>query len=64
MPMDKRNGRRNNKHLIFFLDANGIARMWENSLTQPCVIIANLQDILEIRLEDVQQAFCRDLRHR
>ena len=25
--------------------------MWEDSLTQPCIIIANLQNILEIRLE-------------
>ena len=52
------NGSRNNKHLIFFSDANKIARMWEDSLMQPCVIIANLQNILEIRLEDVHHASC------
>ena len=37
--------------------------MWEDSLTQPCVIIVNLQNILEIRLEDDQHATCIDLRH-
>ena len=39
-----------------FSDAKVIARLWEDSLTQPCVIIGNLQNILEIRLEDVQHA--------
>ena len=61
-PMDSRQGSRNNKHLTFS-DANSIARMWEDSLTQPCVIIANLQNILEIRLEDVHHASSGDLRH-
>ena len=46
-----------------FSDAKAIARMWEDSLTQPCVIIANLQNILEIRSEDNQHASCIDLRH-
>ena len=32
--------------------------MWEDSLTQPCVIIANLQNILGIRLEDGYHAAC------
>ena len=27
--------------------------MWEDSITQPYIIIANLQNILRIRLEDV-----------
>ena len=51
-PMDSRQGSRNNKHLIFS-DAKRIARMREDSLKQPCVIIANLQNIFEIRLEDI-----------
>ena len=46
-----------------FSDAKAIAQMWEDSLTQPCVIIANLQNILEIRLEDIQHTSCLDLRH-
>ena len=32
--------------------------MWEDSLTQPCIIIANLQNILGIRLEDGYHAAC------
>ena len=50
-------------NVSFFLDARVIARMWEDSLMRPCVIIANLQNILEIRLEDDQHASCIDLRH-
>ena len=53
---------RNNKRLIF-LDMRVIVQMWEDSLTQPCAIIANLQNIIEIRLEDDEHAFCIDLRH-
>ena len=49
--------------LFFFSDTKSIVRMCEDSLTQPCVIIANLQNILEIRLEDIQQTPYRDLRH-
>ena len=37
--------------------------MWEDSLTQPCASIAILQNILEIRLDDIQRALCLDLRH-
>ena len=37
--------------------------MWEDSLTQPCIIIANLQNILEIRSEDDQQVSCIHLGH-
>ena len=40
-----------------------IAQMWEDSLTQPCLITANLQNILKICLEDDQHASCIDLRH-
>ena len=46
-----------------FSDAEATARMWEDSLTQPCVIIANFQNILEIRSEDDQHASCIHLRH-
>ena len=46
-----------------FSDAEAIARMWEDSLMQPCIIIANLQNILEIHSEDDQHASCIDLRH-
>ena len=60
--MDNTDRSGNNKRLTFS-DAKAIARMWEDSLTQPCVIIANLQNILEIRLEDDQHACCIDLRH-
>ena len=60
--MDNTDGSGNNKRLTFS-DAKAIARMWEDSLTQPCIIIANLQNILEIRLEDDQHASCIDLRH-
>ena len=60
--MDNPDGSRNNKRLTFS-DAKGIARMWEDLLTQPCAIIAILQNILEIRLDDVQRALCLDLRH-
>ena len=55
-------GSGNNKHLTFS-GARVIVRMWEDLLTQPCVIIASLQNILEIRSEDVQHASCLDLRH-
>ena len=37
--------------------------MWEDSLTQPCVIIVNLQNILRIHLKDRYHASCWDLRH-
>ena len=57
MPVDNTNGSRNNKRLIFS-DAKSIARMWEDSLMQPCIIIVNLQNILEIRLEDFHHASC------
>ena len=60
--MDNTDGSGNNKRLTFS-DAKAIARMWEESLKQPCVIIANLQNILEIRSEDIQHASCLDLRH-
>ena len=30
--------------------------MWEDSLTQPCIIIANLQNILKIHLADLHHA--------
>ena len=59
--------------IYFYLDSSeqhgwkqirkAVARMWEDSLTQPCVIIANLQNILEIRLKDDQHASCMDFRH-
>ena len=58
MPVDNTNGSRNNKRLNFFSDTNSIVRMWEDLLMQPCVIIANFQNILEIRLEDVHNASC------
>ena len=45
-----------NKCLIFFSNANSIAQMWEDLLTQPCVIIVNLQNILKIRLDDIHHA--------
>ena len=45
-------------NVFFFSDTKSIARMWEDSLTQPCVIIANLQNILGIRLEDVYHVSC------
>ena len=60
--MDNTDGSGNNKRLTFS-DAKAIARMWEDLLMQPCVIIANLQNILEICSEDVQHASYLDLRH-
>ena len=59
--MDNTDGSGNNKRLTFS-GARVIVRMWEDSLTQPCVIIANLQNILKICLEDDQHASCIDLR--
>ena len=55
-------GNRNNKRLTFQI-RNAIGGMWEDSLTQACVIIANLQNILEIRSEDDQRVSCIHLRH-
>ena len=55
--VDNTNGSKNNKRSIFS-DTKSIARMCEDSLMQPCVIIANLQNILGIRLEDVYHASC------
>ena len=37
--------------------------MWEDSLTQPCVITANLQNILKICLKDSYHAVCWDASH-
>ena len=42
MDSTKRSG--NNKRLLFS-DTRKIARMWEDSLTQPCVTIVNLQNM-------------------
>ena len=43
---------------VYLSDMKSIARMWEDSLTQPCVIIASLQNILGICLEDGCHASC------
>ena len=40
------------------LDTKSIEQMWEDLLTQPCVIIANLQNILQIHFEDGYHAVC------
>ena len=42
------------KDVSLFQMRKAIARMWEDSLKQPCVIIAILQNILKIRSEDDQ----------
>ena len=45
-------------NVFFFSDMKSVTRMWKNLLMQPCIIIANFQNILGIRLEDSYHASC------